>query len=234
MKADIQRPHHIGPREIAQLIDHTLLKPEASTDDIKKLCEEAISYGFYSVCVNSGYVRDAKNALRGSSVKLCSTVSFPLGAQASEIKAAETRMAIREGADEIDMVIHIGALKSGRCDVVEADIRAVVETCDERRVVSKVMLETSLLTDEEKIRVCELSMRAGADFVKTSTGFSSAGATVQDIALMSSIVAPKKLGVKASGGIRTYDVDINMIAAGATRIGASNSIKIVEKARTRA
>ena len=159
-------------------------------------------------------------------------VGFPLGAQPSEIKALETRRAIREGAAEIDMVINVGALKSHDEELVWKDIRAVVESCQERGAVCKVILETALLSDEEKVRACELSMRAGADFVKTSTGFSSGGATVEDIALMARTVAPRKLGVKASGGIRTYADVVKMISAGATRVGCSSSVKIVEEALT--
>jgi deoxyribose-phosphate aldolase len=172
--------------------------------------------------------------LRGSAVKLCCVVGFPLGAQAPQIKALEARKAIREGAGEIDMVINIGALKGGDTALVLRDIRAVVEACKDGRALSKVIFETALLTDEEKITACELSMKAGADYVKTSTGFSSGGATVEDIALMAKTVAPRKLGVKASGGVRTYDDAVRMIRAGATRIGASASVKIVAEARARA
>ncbi|MEM7394257.1 MAG: deoxyribose-phosphate aldolase [Verrucomicrobiota bacterium] len=221
----------VSPHNLAQIIDHTLLKPDASNEDIAKLCAEANQHQFWSVCVNSTNVREAKKHLRNSSVKLCSVVGFPLGAMPADVKAMETRKAIREGADEIDMVINVGALKSGDHDKVLEDIRAVVEACKERGALSKVILETALLTDDEKVRACELSMRAGADFVKTSTGFSSGGATVQDIALMSSTVAPRKLGVKASGGVRTYGDAMKMVEAGATRIGASSSIKIVEEAK---
>ncbi|NKB23571.1 MAG: deoxyribose-phosphate aldolase [Kiritimatiellae bacterium] len=231
VKGSIASAMGLGSHEVAQLIDHTLLKPEAAESDVKDLCDEAIKYRFYSVCVNSSYARYAKNLLRDSTVKLCCVVGFPLGAQPPEIKAAETRKATREGADEIDMVIHVGALKSGKEDVVLEDIRAVVEACNERRALCKVILETALLTDEEKIRACECSMKAGADFVKTSTGFSKGGATVQDIALMSRIVSSKKLGVKASGGIRSYSDVIKMVEAGATRVGASSSIKIIEEAQ---
>ncbi|MCX6549600.1 MAG: deoxyribose-phosphate aldolase [Acidobacteria bacterium] len=215
------------------MIDHTLLKPEATPADIEKLCGEARQYGFYSVCVNPTNVAQCKTLLRGSPVKLCCVVGFPLGAQSPEIKALEARKAIREGANEIDMVINIGALKSKDDALVLRDIRAVVEACRDARALSKVIFETALLTDEEKILACQLSMNAGADYVKTSTGFSSGGATAEDIALMAKTVAPKKLGVKASGGVRTYDDAIRMIAAGATRIGASSSVKIVEEARAR-
>ena len=224
----------IAPDVLAQMIDHTLLKPEATSADIEKLCDEAKRHRFYSVCVNPTYVTQCKALLRGSAVKLCCVVGFPLGAQSPGIKALEARKAIREGASEIDMVINIGALKSGDHALVLQDIRAVVEACKDGRALSKVIFETALLTDEEKITACHLSMKAGADYVKTSTGFSSGGATVEDIALMAKTVAPKKLGVKASGGVRTYDDAMRMIQAGATRIGASASVKIVDDARARA
>ena len=220
----------IGPDEIAQMIDHTILKPEASLGDVQKLSEEARQYHFYSVCVNPIYARQAKAALTGTDVKVCCVVGFPLGANPPETKAMEARRAIREGAGEIDMVINVGAMKSGNEDLVLKDIRAVAEACRDGSALLKVILETSLLTDREKVRVCELAMKAGADFVKTSTGFGSAGATVEDIALMAKTVAPKKLGVKASGGVRTYEDAVKMIRAGATRIGASSGIKIVKKA----
>jgi len=218
--------------QIAKMIDHTLLKPEASAADIQKLCDEALKHGFYSVCVNPSNVKQAAQLLRGSPVKVCVVVGFPLGAQAAQIKVLEARRALREGAREVDMVINIGALKSKEDALVLQDIRGVVEACKEGRALSKVILETSLLNQEEKVRACELSMKAGADFVKTSTGFSSGGATAEDIALMSRTVAPKKLGVKASGGVRSYADAVKMIRAGATRIGTSNGIKIVEEARS--
>ncbi|MCX6545307.1 MAG: deoxyribose-phosphate aldolase [Acidobacteria bacterium] len=216
------------------MIDHTLLKPEATKADVERLCDEARRFGFYSVCVNPTYVRQAKALLRGTQVKVCCVVGFPLGAQPPESKALEARRAIREGAGEIDMVINIGALKSRDEGLVLRDIRAVVESCKDGRALSKVIFETALLTDDEKIRACELSMKAGADYVKTSTGFSSGGATAEDVRLMAQTVAPKKLGVKAAGGIRTYDDAVKMITAGATRIGASASVKIVEEAQARA
>ncbi len=220
----------IGPDEIAQMIDHTILKSEASLGDVQKLSEEARQYHFYSVCVNPAYARQAKTALAGTDVKVCCVVGFPLGANPPETKAMEARRAIREGAGEIDMVINVGAMKSGNEDLVLKDIRAVAEACRDGSALLKVILETSLLTDREKVRVCELAMKAGADFVKTSTGFGSAGATVEDIALMAKTVASKKLGVKASGGVRTYEDAVKMIRAGATRIGASSGIKIVKRA----
>jgi deoxyribose-phosphate aldolase len=227
-------PAPVTPEQLAQMIDHTLLKPEATSADIEKLCGEAKRFGFYSVCVNPTYVKQCAALLRGSPVKVCCVVGFPLGAQSPEIKALEARKAIRDGASEIDMVINIGALKSKDEALVLRDIRAVVEACTDGRALSKVIFETALLTDDEKVRACELSMKAGAGYVKTSTGFSSGGATAEDIALMARTVAPKKLGVKASGGIRTYDDAVKMIAAGATRIGASASVKILEEAKARA
>ena len=217
------------PAQVARLIDHTLLKPEATRSDIDRLCQEARAHLFASVCVNPTYVRQAREALRGITVKVCCVVGFPLGAQPPESKALETRRAIREGAREIDMVINIGALKSKDDALVLKDIRAVVEACRESRVLSKVILETALLSDEEKVRGCELSMKAGADFVKTSTGFSSKGATVEDVALMRRTVGPT-MGVKAAGGIRTLADAQKMIAAGATRIGASASVKMMAEA----
>jgi len=224
-------PAPVTPEELAKLIDHTLLRPEATSADIENLCDEARRYSFYSVCVNPSYVRDAKALLRGSPVKVCCVVGFPLGAQPSEIKTLEARRAVREGAQEIDMVINIGALKSGDDDAVRRDIRGVVEACKEGRAACKVILETALLSDEEKVRGCELAMKAGADFVKTSTGFSSGGATAEDVALMARTVAPRRLGVKAAGGIRTYRDVVRMIQAGATRVGCSSSVKIMEEAR---
>lgn len=221
----------IPPDKLVKLIDHTLLKPEATAEDIEKLCQEAAKYGFYSVCVNPTWVAKAKSLLRGTSVKVCAVVGFPLGAQSPEIKTLEARRALREGAQEIDMVINIGALKSKDDRLVARDIRGVVEACDEARAVCKVILETALLSDEEKVRGCLLSMKANADFVKTSTGFSKSGATVEDIALMARTVAPRKLGVKASGGVRTYADVIKMVDAGATRVGSSNSVNILEEAK---
>ncbi len=221
----------VDPATLAQMIDHTILRPDALVDDIRKLCEEAVEHNFFSVCVNSSYVRLAKSLLKGSRVKVCAVVGFPLGAQPSEIKAMEARRAIREGASEIDMVINIGALKSGDYDAVLKDVRAVVEVCRDGRALSKVILETALLSDDEKIKACEISMKAHADYVKTSTGFSSGGATAEDIELMARTVAPRKLGVKASGGVRTFEDAMRMIAAGATRIGSSNSVKLLEEAK---
>jgi deoxyribose-phosphate aldolase len=220
----------LPPDKLVNLIDHTLLKPEAMAEDIDKLCAEAIEHGFYSVCVNSSYAKRARQALRGSKVKLCSVVGFPLGAQDPQVKALEARRALREGANEIDMVINIGALRDGDDLLVARDIRGGVEACKDSHAICKVILETALLKDDEKVRACKLSMKAGADFVKTSTGFSKGGATVEDVRLMATTVAPKKLGVKASGGIRTYSDVLKMVEAGATRVGCSASVKILEEA----
>jgi deoxyribose-phosphate aldolase len=217
--------------QVAALIDHTLLKPEATQADIQRLCDEARRHGFFSVCVNPSYVRQAAALLRGSPVKVCCVVGFPLGAQPPETKALEARRAIREGAREIDMVINIGALKGREDAVVLKDIRAVVEACRDGRAICKVILETALLNTEEKVRGCEVSMKAGAEYVKTSTGFGPGGATVADVALMSRTVAAKKLGVKAAGGIRSYADLLTMVDAGATRVGSSSSVKILDEAR---
>ncbi len=227
-------PAALTPTQVAQLIDHTLLKPDAMATDVERLCAEARQHGFFSVCVNPVFVPQVKRLLRGSAVKVCCVVGFPLGAQDSQIKLLEARKAIREGAQEVDMVINVGALKGKDDALVLKDIRGVVEACKDGRALSKVILETSLLTDEEKVRACELSMKAGADYVKTSTGFSSGGATAEDIALMARTVAPKKLGVKASGGVRTLADLLKMVKAGATRVGASASVKILEEARAAA
>lgn len=224
----------LTPEQVAKLIDHTLLKPDATAADVQKLCAEARQHGFFSVCVNPVFVPQVKKLLQGSTVKVCCVVGFPLGAQDPQIKLLEARKAIREGAQEVDMVVNVGALKGKDDALVLRDIRGVVEACKDGRALSKVILETSLLTDEEKVRACELSMKAGADYVKTSTGFSSGGATAEDIALMARTVAPKKLGVKASGGVRTYADLLKMVKAGATRVGASASVKILEEARAAA
>ncbi len=213
------------PADVASYIDHTLLKPEAVKSQFEQLCEEAAKYGFYSVCVNSYWADFCSRRLRGSDVKVCCVVGFPLGAADSRTKGFETRNAIENGASEIDMVINIGALKSGDLNEVEEDIRHVIRAC-RSTTVTKVILETCLLTDDEKVLACEISKKAGADFVKTSTGFSKAGATVQDIALMRRVIGPA-MGIKAAGGVRTFDDAKLMIESGATRIGASASIKIV-------
>jgi deoxyribose-phosphate aldolase len=227
-------PPPVSAEQLAKMIDHTLLRPEATPADIEQLCGEAKAHGFFSVCVNPTNVKQASALLRGTGVKVCAVVGFPLGAAAPEIKALEARKAIREGAHEIDMVINIGALKGKDDALVLRDIRAVVEACRDGRALAKVIFENALLTDDEKIKACELSLKAGADFVKTSTGFASGGATAEDVALMAKQVASRKVGVKAAGGIRTYDDAVRMIQAGATRIGASASVKILGEARARA
>jgi deoxyribose-phosphate aldolase len=218
-------------KEIASLIDHTLLKANATKEEIVKLCEEAKEYGFASVCVNPVYVNLCKQLLKGTNVKVCTVVGFPLGATTSNVKAFEAKEAVANGADEIDMVINIGALKSGNYQLVLDDIKAVREAT--RGKILKVIIETAYLTKEEKIKACELAKQAGADFVKASTGFAPAGATVEDIALMKSVVG-LKIGVKASGGIRTLEDALKMVKAGATRIGTSASVAIVkgEQAKT--
>ncbi len=216
-------------RDWAGLIDHTLLKPEASETDIRKLCEEASQFGFASVCVNPVWVKKAAEFLNGSGVPVCTVIGFPLGATLSDVKAYEARRAIFNGAREVDMVINIGALKSGDVCAVEDDIRAVVEAAHENGVLCKVIIETALLTNDEKIRACVASKNAGADFVKTSTGFSKGGATVEDIALMRRTVGTS-LGVKASGGVKGIDDARAMFEAGATRIGASVGVKIAQEA----
>ncbi|WP_019154566.1 deoxyribose-phosphate aldolase [Robertmurraya massiliosenegalensis] len=211
---------------IAKYIDHTLLKADAKEEQIERLCLEAKEYGFASVCVNPTWVRYASAILEETDVKVCTVIGFPLGATTSETKAFETKNAIENGATEVDMVINIGALKSGDPDLVESDIRAVVEAA-KGKALTKVIIETSLLTEEEKMTACELSVKAGADFVKTSTGFSTGGATVEDIRLMRKVVGPE-IGVKASGGVRNAEDAKSMIDAGATRIGASSGIAIVQ------
>lgn len=215
-------------QNINQLIDHTILKPEASIDDIRKLCIEAKEYNFYSVCVNSAYVNVAYNFLLHSNVKVCSVVGFPLGAMIKEAKAYEAKFAVDSGAEEIDMVINIGLLKSGKIDLFERDIKKVREAC--KASVLKVIIETCLLNDKEKILACQIAKEYGADFVKTSTGFSTGGATEHDVELMRKTVGDK-MGVKASGGIKTYEDAIKMINAGANRLGTSSGIAIMKSAK---
>jgi len=210
---------------MASMIDHTVLKPAASREEIETLCEEARRFRFASVCVNPCYVPLCAQMLRMTSVKVCTVVGFPLGANRSEVKAFETERAISDGAQEVDMVINVGALKSKDHELVESDIRAVVEKC-RSIVVSKVIIEAALLTDEEKVTACTLAKVAGADFVKTSTGFGPGGATAHDVALMRGVVG-EDMGVKAAGGIRDVETAEEMVAAGASRIGASASVKIV-------
>lgn len=213
----------------ASLIDHTLLKPEASENDIRKLCDEAAQFGFASVCVNPSWVKRASEFLKGTGVPVCTVIGFPLGATLSDVKAYEARRAIFNGAGEIDMVINIGALKSGDDCRVEDDIRAVAEAAHENHVLCKVIIETALLTDDEKVRACVAAKNAGADFVKTSTGFAKGGATADDVALMRRAVG-SSLGVKASGGVKGIDDARAMFEAGATRIGASVGVKIAQEA----
>ena len=211
---------------LAQYIDHTILKADAQRDDIIKTCVEATNHNFYSICVNSCYVPLVREQLAGSNVRITSVVGFPLGAMHTDAKAFEAKGAIDNGADEIDMVINISALKDKDYEYVLNDIKKVSEECREKAIL-KVIIETCLLSEEEKVMACKLSMEAGADFVKTSTGFSTGGATVEDIRLMRSIVG-SKLGVKASGGIRTKDKAALMIEAGASRLGTSASVDIVK------
>lgn len=240
--ADVQRIVDAGAERIgivlgetatahdwASLIDHTLLKPEASEADIRKLCDEAAQFGFASVCVNPGWVKKAAEFLKGSHVPVCTVIGFPLGATLPDVKAYEARRAIFNGAREVDMVINVGALKSGDICAVEDDIRAVSEAAHENGVLCKVIIETALLTDEEKVQACLAAKNANADFVKTSTGFSKGGATVEDIALMRRTVG-SALGVKASGGVKGIDDARAMFEAGATRIGASVGVKIAQEA----
>ncbi|MDX6383590.1 MAG: deoxyribose-phosphate aldolase [Blastocatellia bacterium] len=213
----------------ASLIDHTLLKPDATDAEIKQLCEEAAQYHFASVCVNPTWVRASACNLKGSGVPVCTVIGFPLGATLPDVKAYEARRAIMDGAREVDMVINVGALKSGDDCLVEYDIRSVAEAAHENDVTCKVIIETALLTDDEKVRACQAAKRAGADFVKTSTGFAKGGATVADIALMRRVVG-SELGVKASGGVKNIDDARAMVEAGATRIGASVGVKIAQEA----
>jgi deoxyribose-phosphate aldolase len=213
--------------DLARMIDHTLLKPDATQDQIAQLCFEARKYGFASVCINPTWVELCAKLLEGSPVKVCTVIGFPLGATAPEVKAFETQNAIEHGASEIDMVINIGALKARDLELVARDIRGVVTASHLRSAIVKVIIEAVLLTDEEKTIACLLSKEAGADFVKTSTGFASGGATVHDVALMRKAVGPE-MGVKAAGGVRTYEDAENMIKAGATRIGASAGVKILQ------
>jgi deoxyribose-phosphate aldolase len=232
-----------NPVAVAALIDHTLLKPQATQADVEALCHEALKYRFASVCVNPVYVPVAAAILHAASadqqrnatpqssplpeVKVCTVIGFPLGANHTSTKLAEARTALAQGATELDMVIHIGALKAAQDEIVSADVRAVCDAAHASNAICKVIIETCLLTEEEKVRACRLSATAGADFVKTSTGFSTAGATVEDVALMRTVVGPH-IGVKASGGIRTLDDLLKMVQAGATRIGTSSGPKILQ------
>lgn len=218
----------VTKEELAKMIDYTLLKPEATKKDIVNLCEEARKHGFASVCVNPVYVSLAAEALKRTDVNVCTVIGFPLGANTPEVKAFETKNAIEHGAQEVDMVINIGALKSGDYELVKRDIKGVVEVAKvSEKTTIKVILETGSLTDEEKVIACKLAMEAEADFVKTSTGFGVGGATIHDVKLMRDTVG-RKLGVKASGGIRTFEEAISMINAGANRIGTSVGVAIIE------
>jgi deoxyribose-phosphate aldolase len=215
--------------EIAGLIDHTLLKPEATPAQVEALCEEAKRYQFASVCVNPFHVGQAAQALQGTGVKTCTVIGFPLGATLTSVKVFEAQQVLIEGAEELDMVLNIGALKAGAYNLVQEDIADVAAACHEEGAILKVILETALLSDEEKVMACQRAQAAGADYVKTSTGFSSAGATLEDVRLMRQTVGPK-MGVKAAGGIRSYEDALAMVEAGATRIGASAGVKIVNQA----
>ena len=210
---------------LAKVIDHTLLKPTATRADIEKLCQEAKEHGFFSVCINPCWVSAVRDLLKGSGVKTCTVIGFPLGANTTEAKVFEAKNALENGADELDMVINIGALKGKDYQTVSQDIRQIRALGND--FVLKVIIETSELTDEEKVKACQLAAEAGADFVKTSTGFSSGGATAHDVALMKKSI-PANMQVKASGGVRTREDAQAMLAAGATRLGASSSIKIIE------
>jgi deoxyribose-phosphate aldolase len=213
-------------KKLAAKIDHTLLKADATVDEVKELCSEAKQYVFASVCVNPGYVKLCHDLLKDTPVKVCTVIGFPLGQNSTEVKKFETEEAIRNGAQEVDMVLNVGRLKSGDYEYVYKDVYEVVNAARKKRVISKVILETALLTDEEKVKACLICKKAGADFVKTSTGFSKGGATVGDVALMKYVVG-SGIGVKASGGIRSKADAEAMIASGADRIGASASVKIV-------
>ena len=221
-KSDIK----ISAQDLAGMIDHTLLKPDATIAEIKQLCEEAVQYNFASVCVNPSYVESCFELIKSSNVKVCTVIGFPLGATTTQSKSLEAEEAIKNGAEELDMVINIGRLKDKDYKYVFNDIKAITDLAKRNLCISKVILETCLLSDEEKVAACLLSKDAGADFVKTSTGFSKSGATVHDIALMKFVVGDK-LQVKASGGIRSYEDAIAMVNAGAARLGASAGIKII-------
>ncbi len=214
--------------ELNRLIDHTLLKPEATPDDIRKICDEAREYSFFSVCVNTHFVSLVAEEVAGTDIKVCSISGFPLGAVETSVKAFEARTAVQQGADEIDMVLNVGALKAGQSELVRDDIRSVAEACGD--AILKVIIEAALLTDEEKIEVCKLAMQAGASFVKTSTGFGPPGANVRDVEIMRKAVGPD-FGVKASAGIRTAEFTLELIRAGASRIGTSSGVQIMKEFR---
>lgn len=215
----------LSKAELARMIDHTLLKAETTTKDILRICQEAKQFGFASVVVNPTYVKEVAVTLKKSGVKVCTVVGFPLGASTTEVKVFETQNALQNGADELDMVINVGSLKSSDFDLVIRDIKGIVDAAEEK--VVKVIIETCYLTEEEKIKACQLAKAAGAHFVKTSTGFGPRGATIEDVQLMRKVVGPN-MGIKAAGGIRTYKDAIQMIQAGANRLGASASVTIIE------
>jgi deoxyribose-phosphate aldolase len=223
---------HELPGDIARLIDHTLLKPDATRAQVEQLCREAQQHGFAAVVVNPTYVALCAEMLKDSGVAVCSVIGFPLGATLPEVKAYESQQAIMDGATEVDMVINIGALKDGDYELVERDIDMVVRACHNAGALCKVIIETALLNDGQKIKACQLAKQAGADYVKTSTGFASGGATVEDVALMRRIVGPD-MGVKAAGGVRNLEHAKAMISAGATRIGTSAGVQIVQEAQQR-
>jgi deoxyribose-phosphate aldolase len=212
------------------MIDHSLLKPDATKEEIRKLCEEGKKYGFVSVCINPVWVNFCSDLLKGSSVRICTVSGFPLGANKPEVKAKEAETAIKEGAFEIDMVANIGALKSGDFKLVEEDIKAVRSAIGKEKIL-KVIIETAILTNEEKIKATQIIMACGADFVKTSTGFGYPGATVEDVRLLKKVVGDK-IRIKASGGIRDYETALKLIEAGASRIGTSSGVKIVEQSKS--
>mgnify|MGYP005849342243 CR=1 FL=1 len=214
-------------KKLAAVIDHTLLRADATAEQVRKVCAEARTFGFAAVCINPCYVRLAAQELAGSGVRVATVAGFPLGANATAVKAYEAERAIADGAQEVDMVLNIGALKAGDLQTVEADIRAVVEVCHAAGALLKVILETGFLTDAEKIEACRCAVNAGADFVKTSTGFGPGGATAADVALMRATVGPQ-VGVKAAGGIRTYAAARQMLDAGANRLGTSAGVQILQ------
>ncbi len=222
----------LSPSEIAALIDHTALKADATHDQIAQLCQEARTYGFGAVCVNAVYVGLCRELLQGTETEIAAVAGFPLGATLPEVKAYEAGRAIAAGASEIDMVLHVGALKDKRYDAVLEDVRTVAQACHAQGAVLKVIIEAALLTDEEKVVACYLAQRAGADFVKTSTGFGPGGAVLADVALMRRTIGPD-MGLKAAGGIRSYADALAMVAAGATRIGASSGVQIMAQARAK-
>ncbi|MFX0198651.1 MAG: deoxyribose-phosphate aldolase [Candidatus Hodarchaeota archaeon] len=216
----------LSKTELARMIDHTLLKAETTTKDILRICQEAKQFGFASVVVNPTYIKKAAESLKNSEVNVCTVVGFPLGASTTDVKVFEAQNALQNGADELDMVINVGSLKSGDFDLVLCDIKGIVDAADEK--VVKVIIETCYLTKEEKIKACQLAKDANAHFVKTSTGFGSGGATIEDVQLMRKVVG-SNMGVKAAGGIRTYEDAIQMIRAGANRLGASAGVSIIEE-----